>query len=222
LKSIGLKPEDASVLDAGCGSGHFVNALKKSGFSSAQGFDSFAPAVLAAHQIGALGKTEVKMEKPENFIDVLSNSHASVVSMMCVLVHLENPIEVIRAMKRNAHTRFTFQKIPMWSFATILESAFPNFRSRVLGSDHTNVFTEESIKWIEAELGLRRVASWRFGGDYLDLERKILIAMNQNSCSEELLEQTKTQLDSIANEVQQIFDRHSMASELHVIWELNS
>jgi hypothetical protein len=207
-------------LDAGCGSGHFVNALKKSGFCEPKGFDSFAPAVLAAHQIGALGTGEVSLENPESLLAQLSSTDASVVSMMCVLVHLDSPIDAIRAMKNNPLTRFTFQKIPMWSLATMLEAAFPNFRSRVLGSDHTNVFTEESLAWMEAELGLRRVASWRFGGDYLDLERKVLIAMKQNSSSQELLDRTKAQLDTIANEVQLVFDKHSMASELHVIWEL--
>lgn len=221
LQSRGLAPKDVSVLDAGCGSGHFVNALKRSGFSSAKGFDSFAPAVLAAQQIGSLGESEVSLEKPENLLGLLAESDASVVAMMCVLVHLNSPLEAMRVMQKNEQTRFTFQKIPMWSFATILESALPNFRSRVLGSDHTNVFTEESLAWMEAELGLRRVASWRFGGDYLDLQRKILISMKQNSSSQELLDRTSAELDSIANEIQLVFDRNAMASELHVIWELS-
>jgi hypothetical protein len=135
------------------------------------------------------------------------------------LVHLESPIEALVAMKKNKNTRFTFQKIPMWSFATILESALPEYRARVLGSDHTNVFTEESLAWIEKSVGLRRVASWTFGGDYLDLQRKTIAGMKKNGSSQDLINRAADELSKISNDVQLAIDTNKLSSELHVIWE---
>ena len=219
VKSQKLDPASTSILDAGCGSGHFVNALLKSGFRSSKGFDSFSPAIEASRLIGQLSEDQVSLTVPEELIPILSDTDATIVSMMCVLVHLESPINALEAMKNNNKTRFTLQKIPMWSFATILEAAFPEFRSRVLGSDHTNVFTEESLAWLERKLGLKRVASWTFGGDYLDLQRKTLAGMQQNGSSKELIKRAAMELSKISNDIQLAIDTHKLSSELHVIWE---
>jgi SAM-dependent methyltransferase len=221
LKSQGIAVEGTSVLDVGCGSGHFVSALLKHGFSSAQGFDSFAPAIEAAQKIGNLNSRQVSVEAPENLMSILADSEASVVSMMCVLVHLESPTEALKAMRRNPKTKFTYQKIPVWSFATMLEAAFPGFRARVLGSDHSNIFSHESLLWIEKELGMKRVASWTFGGDWLDLQRRILLGMERSGASNELVNRANSRLSATSNEMQELLDRSHMASEIHLIWEFN-
>lgn len=221
LNSRSIAIEETSVLDVGCGSGHFVNALLKNGFTSARGFDSFALAIEAAQRIGNLNAEQAFVEDPNNLLTVLAQSEASIISMMCVLVHLDSPTEALKAMSKNPNTKFTYQKIPMWSFATMLEAAFPGFRARVLGSDHSNIFSHESLLWIEEELGMTRVASWTFGGDWLDLQRRVLIGMERSGSSAPLVSRVNTSLGSVANDVQQLIDRTYMSSEIHLIWEFN-
>ena len=221
LVSRGITASETSVLDAGCGSGHFLSALLKSGFHSSRGFDSFEPAVRAAESIGGFSKSQVSLTAPGDLLEILRTSDSDVVSMMCVLVHLESPIAAMRAMADNPSIRFSFQKIPMWSFATILEAAFPSFRARVLGADHTNVFTFDSLRWLEEELGVSRVASWSFGGDSLDLQRKVLIAMGREGASAPLVERASRELSSVANGFQQVIDEKGMASEIHLVWEFH-
>lgn len=219
VHSLGLRVGATAVLDVGCGSGHFVNALLREGFTLARGFDSFAPAIATAQTVGNLSNNQAYLEEPNELLGILAETEATVISMMCVLVHLDSPLAALRAMRDNPSIRFTYQKIPMWSFATILEAALPGFHARVLGSDHSNVFSHESLKWIEGELGLKRVASWTFGGDWLDLQKRILLGMQKNDSSDLLLKRASLSLGSIANDVQQIFDKNKLASELHLVWE---
>lgn len=222
LLSENLPVHDLEILDFGCGSGHFINALIDSGFSRVSGVDSYRPAVGAAISIGGLEPSQISEVDLEATLEVLKNTKANLVSMMCVLVHLESVFDAVSAMHKNKSIRYSYQKIPMWSFATILESAFPAFRARVLGSDHTNVFTRESLAWLENRFGLTRVASWTFGGDFLDLQRKVLASLSGSRASASFLTRVESDLESLANPVQQTIDSYSLSSEIHLIWEFPS
>lgn len=219
LLSQNVSIEDLAILDFGCGSGHFMNALSDSGFNRVSGVDSYGPAVSAGISIGRLEPSQIAEVELEDALDTLRNTKADLVSMMCVLVHLESITDAVAAMYANKSVRYSYQKIPMWSFATILESAFPEFRARVLGSDHTNVFTSESLSWLENRFGLSRVASWTFGGDVLDLQRKVLAALGGGQASEGFVTRVQSDLESLANPVQRVIDSHSLSSEIHLIWE---
>lgn len=211
--------EDLAILDFGCGSGHLISALMNSGFRHVSGVDTFGPAIGAAVSIGGLEPSKIAQVNPEDTLGILSGTQVDVVSMMCVLVHLESIGDAVAAMYENKSIRYSYQKIPMWSFATILESAFPEFRARVLGSDHTNVFTRESLAWLENRFGLSRVASWTFGGDVLDLQRKVLAALGGDQASEGFVKRVESDLESLANPMQRVIDSHSLSSEIHLIWE---
>lgn len=221
LRSCGLLESEVGVLDAGCGPGHLVNAMLKAGFGRARGFDSFAPAVETARRIGMLSESVIRLSEPTNLLEELASCDEEVVSMMCVLVHLESPLAALTAMRENPNVRYTFQKLPLWSFATILEAATPGLNARVLGASHTHVFTHESLEWLERELGMTRVASWSFGADFLDLQRKILLQMISNGSSPELVSRAKTELTSVANDFQLVCDTKKLASEIHLVWEFD-
>lgn len=135
-------PTDLRVVDFGCGSGHFVEALMKAEFQRVQGVDSLPEAVSQASTHG-LGD-HVSLVHVANAETYLQNCGADVISMMCVLPHLQEPIRALQTMRAGG-VRWTFQKLPMWSFGTLLEAAFPDLRSRVLGMDHTHVFTWDSL-----------------------------------------------------------------------------
>lgn len=219
LQSRAHSVKQVGVLDAGCGPGHFVNALIQAGFGHVRGFDSLGVAVESAQRIGGLSESQVSLQDPDRLVEELAACDEQVVSMMCVLVHLESPLDALRAMRKNPNVRYTFQKIPLWSFATILEAAIPDLHSRVLGADHTNVFSHESLEWVENEMGMKRVASWSFGGDALDLQRKILLLMARRGGSPELVSRAESELASLLEGFQFACDTNKMASEIHLVWE---
>jgi SAM-dependent methyltransferase len=214
-----LPIENLEILDFGCGSGHFINALMDSGFSRVSGVDTYGPAIGAAVSIGGLDPSNIREVDLDETVAILRRTQADVVCMMCVLVHLESIGDAVAAMRENKSIRYSFQKIPMWSFATILEAALPEFRARVLGSDHTNVFTRESLAWLENRFGLSRVASWTFGSDVLDLQRKVLASLAGGQASEGFVKRVQSDMEVLANPVQYVIDSNLLSSEIHVIWK---
>jgi SAM-dependent methyltransferase len=216
----GFNPNNISVTDVGCGAGHFIAALEHSGIEDVSGFDTLHSAILTAKS-HLSHPSRVKQVAPEYLSDFLTKGSADIVSMMCVLPHLPDPIEALRAMSQNPNMTYTFQKLPMWSFATLLESAFPNLRSRVLAADHTHVFTQESLRWLEASLGLRRVASWSFGSDALDLQRKLIALISAGGASLDFQLLANQQLVELMDNLQRAVDESGQSSEIHVLWALN-
>jgi len=157
----------------------------------------------------------------EYLTSFLESGSADVVTMICVLPHLIDPVEALKAMKANANFHYTFQKLPMWSFATLLEAVFPGARSRVLGSDHTHVFTEESLSWLEEKVGMRRVASWSFGSDSLDLIRKLSQQLEQTESTEDFKALANGQFRTLAERFQESIDEVGQSSEIHVLWAID-
>jgi SAM-dependent methyltransferase len=218
----GHEISNTSILDVGCGSGHFINALLGSGFEDVIGVDSFNPAVEAGLSLGKLMDYQINCVEPGDTLSLLSNTTSSVVCMMCVLVHLDSPMRALEVMSKNPNIKYTYQKIPLWSFAAMLEASFPQYRARVLGADHTNVFTKDSLNWIEQALGMSRVASWTFGSDYLDLLRKMQVGLIRNGASAVLTKKIEVDLMRIANDMQKNLDENMLASEIHLIWKFSN
>ena len=205
-----------TVLDFGCGSGHFVEALNRTGFSKVEGIDSLQSAVTQAQKHGLSAQiSHTPIDATENS---LRRSGIDIVSMMCVLPHLTEPGKTIELMRKSG-IRWTFQKFPMWSFALLLEAAMPNLRSRVIGADHTNAFTWKSVSWLEQNYGLRRVATWSFGSDSLDFSRKIRANMRENSTNAFINWATKS-FTNLIEPLQSAIDLSELSSELHVLWEI--
>jgi SAM-dependent methyltransferase len=215
--SIGKNNNVLKVLDFGCGSGHFVSALNLSGFTQVIGVDSLAIAVDEANKHGLGDK--VKLVGIDSEYSLLKNSKLDVVTMMCVLPHLENPTKAIESMLEGG-VRYTFQKVPMWSIGCILNVSFPAHRSRVIGADHTNLFTWESIQWLEKKYSLKRIGSWSFGSDALDLMRHIRRSLTE-SASPDFISWTTEYIERVLEPVQESIDLCDLSSELHVVWELS-
>lgn len=209
---------DLEILDFGCGGGHFLNALGQEGFKCLHGVDSFPSAIREAEAHGL--RERVKLIDVGDVNNFLTESNFDVVCMMCVLPHLQDPVRVLRVMQEQG-VRWTYQKIPMWSLATLLESTLPQLHSRVLAMDHTNVFTWKSLEWLEAELGMSRVASWSFGADVLDLIRKLQLSLRHVGCSD-FVGWALSDLNGSRDELQLTLDRNGLCSEIHLLWDLQS
>jgi SAM-dependent methyltransferase len=204
---------DAPVLDFGCGAGHFMQALLKVGFSTVEGLETMPKAVAAASEAGL--SESVRLVRHDEYLAILANTSASVVSMMCVLPHLPDPVAALRSLGQNQSVKCTYQKIPMWSVATMIEAATPHRRARVLGQDHTNVFTRTSLEWLEEQVPMKRIGEWWFGQDILDLVRRAALAGNEGF-SRQVLKAAAPELDSL----QASIDEARLSSELHAVWSL--
>lgn len=204
---------DVPILDFGCGSGHFMQALLKVGFSTVEGVETMPKAVVAASEAGLADS--VQLVQPDEYLDILGNTSARVVSMMCVLPHLPDPVAALKRLSKNERVGYTYQKIPMWSVATLIEVATPHRRARVLGQDHTNVFTQASLSWLEDQIPMTLSGEWWFGQDILDLVRRA-VGAGSEGFGERIFGAVSPALDSI----QASIDQARLSSELHAVWSL--
>jgi hypothetical protein len=217
LESQGLDISTIKITDFGCGAGHFMSALERAGFKNIVGIETLQSALDLCVQNG-IDSRKLKVINHSQTYDILRENDCDVLTMMCVLPHLGEPLKAMNALKENKKCVATFQRLPKWSFATSIESVFPENRSRVLSSDHTSIFSSESISWLEKQLGLTVWGDWNFGSDYLDLFRKLVAKSHSVEMTNELRETLRHQWLQIADEMQLLLDSSGQSSELHVVW----
>lgn len=206
-----------NILDFGTASGHMVLALKENGFNNTKGIDPMLSAINHGKEI--LGIQELSYVPINESISYLRDINLDVVVMMCVLPHIQNQHKILSAMCENPNIKYTFQKFPMFSLASLLDINYSDINSRVLAGAHTNLYTEESLKWIEKKYNLRRVSEWRFGSDILDLYRNLSIKMSKSDFSSVLQKRFKENFVPLIDKLQYSLDDGNFASEIHLVWE---
>jgi len=105
----------------------------------------------------------------------------------------------------------------MFSLSVILENVFKNVFPRQLSVDHTHLFTEESIEKMNAIMGIKPIAEWRFGADIHDLYRHLLINLEKNNSSLKMKNYLYSGFGKIIDELQSRIDENFFCSEIHCI-----
>jgi hypothetical protein len=105
----------------------------------------------------------------------------------------------------------------MFSFSVMLENISKNVFPRQLSGGHTHLFTEQSIKTMNVIMGIKPVATWRFGVDAMDLYRHILFYLKKNNGSQKLIDYFYLYLGKNLDEIQSVFDKNHFCSEIHCI-----
>lgn len=136
--------------------------------------------------------------------------------MIGVFEHLIDPIEAINAINQNEKINYFFFSVPLFSLASILQIAFPNCYERHL-SAHTHLFTKESIQYLCEKHNFKIVSEWRFGTDFADLYRSILVTSSQHREYKINTESANKYLLSIINELQLVLDKNKICSEVHIL-----
>ena len=105
----------------------------------------------------------------------------------------------------------------MFSFSVVLENIFNNVFPRHLSGGHTHLFTEQSIARMNEIIGAKSIAEWRFGVDIMDLYRSALSNLQQNRCSQKLMDYLHNGFGTKLDDLQSILDRNHFCSEIHCV-----
>jgi ubiquinone/menaquinone biosynthesis C-methylase UbiE len=209
--------QNFEILDFGTGSGHMVKAFYNVGFLNVFGIDPMKSTI-------DFGKNVMKIKNLERVSTAssqkyISKTSAKIVSMICTLPHVTNPDGLLASMKQNSNIQFTFQKLPIFSLASMLDIAHPEINSRVISGTHTHIYTEESLKYIEQKYQMERVAEWRFGSDIIDLYRNLEISIQRNNFSNNLSKKFSEAFLPLIDQLQLTLDKNKFASEAHILWK---
>ena len=214
-----LPEKNITVLDVGCGIGHFVFTMIDSG-KKAFGIDIGKAGIdYGNHQI-----SETLNQKPlvgcseTEFIEKIKNTEANVISALGVIEHLREPNKFFEAFK-DSRSKYLFYSVPMFSMSTIFENIFSGIFPRQLSGGHTHLFTEESIKMMHNICDVKPIAEWRFGTDMIDLYRSMKISLDKNNCSERVTRYLDNSFYKNIDDLQNTLDESHFCSEIHIVAE---
>jgi 2-polyprenyl-3-methyl-5-hydroxy-6-metoxy-1,4-benzoquinol methylase len=217
LLTIEKKPELLSYVDFGAGSGYFISAMRKAGFSNSIGYEVSKSQTEMGNSI--LGRKSIILHSKNDTLNIINSLTADVVSMIGVLEHLQNPRDVLSALKKNTNVRFLFISVPTFSPSVFLEAVFPEAMHRQLSGGHTHLYTEKSLEHLISEFDLKKVSAWWFGADMMDFYRFIYTSLKANKDTQEIVEEWSKVFIPLMDQMQIEIDKKHLSSEVHMLLE---
>jgi 2-polyprenyl-3-methyl-5-hydroxy-6-metoxy-1,4-benzoquinol methylase len=205
--------KNTTILDVGCGGGHFVKACEIESIT-AKGVDPSSSLI-------DLGKTKLNKNNIElcnitDFEKVISDSSSTVVSMIGVLEHLQKPRKALEAFTKS-NSKYLYISVPLFSFSSFIEHSFKDVFPRQLSAGHTHLYTKESLDYLASEFKLKVVGEWWFGTDFVDLFRSLKIT-SQNKSGDAFSKSFEHFFANHIDELQSVLDRKKLSSEVHMIF----
>lgn len=220
LATLGEDPGTLSYADLGAGSGYFVAALRSTGLVTVRGHEVSATQVALANDMA--GEELVEMHALDETVALAGQLQANVVSLIGVLEHLQQPRQLLAALRSNPSVSYVYISVPLFSPSVFFELAFPEVMQRHLSGAHTHLYTESSLEWTCREFSLRRMAEWWFGSDIVDLYRGILIRLAQNEATAESAAIWQEMLKPAVDGMQESLDSRRLSSEVHMLLKFES
>jgi len=215
-----IDPYGLSYADIGAGSGFFVSALKKIGFTNLVGYEVSEMMVdLGNTLIGENLLVELEIDKTHELINSID---AEVVSMIGVLEHLQYPRKILSSIKNNSKIKYLYISVPLFSLSVVFEMVFPNVMHRQLSAAHTHLYTESSLEYMAKEFGLDLIASWWFGTEMMDMWRSIVITLDQQEDTKQMTNIFTDMFSNLIDTLQIDLDKKHLSSEVHMIFSLNN
>jgi 2-polyprenyl-3-methyl-5-hydroxy-6-metoxy-1,4-benzoquinol methylase len=204
-----------NLLDIGSGAGHFLKACESVKIS-AKGYEISKYLVDFAKK--KLKKNSIEKVSIDEMFKILENENkANVVSLIGVLEHFYNPEKFLKSFKKSK-VDYLYLAVPLFSFSTFLENAFPKVYPRQLSGDHTHLYTEKSLLYLAKKNNLKIIGEWWFGADIPDLCRSLIVSSNHLDKKSYMKEFNK-KLYSVMDSLQNVLDQNKICSEVHMIFK---
>ena len=153
-----------------------------------------------------------------NTLDKLAATvEADVIAMIFSLEHIPALRSFLSALRSNPRCRYFYFAVPTVSPSIMLEALFPHVMPRVLGLGHTHLFSDQSLERICREFGLRRAAEWWFGANAFDLHRFVSVQLGERAETKGAVAAWNDMVLPLIDDLQLVFDKHKLSSEIHLV-----
>jgi 2-polyprenyl-3-methyl-5-hydroxy-6-metoxy-1,4-benzoquinol methylase len=202
-----------SWLELGCGAGYFLSALHEGGFQNIVGLDINPTLVDIANKNIPSRPALVT----PNLFDSLRESNANIIVAFYVLEHINDGREFWNIMKNKPSGTIFIFAVPVFGMSTIFEGSFDGFPSRNLDNViHTQLFTDQSLKWSLDYADYKIIGEWIFGQDSQDILLNITTILNSIPDNDLRNFYTK-KVNSLVDEIQGAIDRSRLSDSRHII-----
>ena len=210
---------DLGFAELGSGSGYFLKALQESGIKQFLGHEVSKKQVEFANEL--IGGPRITLHNLKENVQIISDLKADVLVMLGVLEHVQNPREILNAIRHNKNIKYLFLVVPTFSPSVFFEASFEHIMPRVLVGGHTHLYTDNSLKWLAKEYSLSREAEWWFGTDIFDLFRSISITLSKSNEKHRLSELWTTLFKGTIDELQLCLDKQKLSSQAHILFKVS-
>ena len=207
------KIKNIKILDIGSGAGHFVKACQIRKID-AVGLEVNKKMVKVGEKFLTKGSL-IHSINAQYSLNLIEKSNFTVVSLISVLEHLENPYEMFKSFNRSKN-KYLFLSIPLFNLSVFIESIFQNVYPRHTAIMHPHIYSYESIQYVLKKYNLIICAEWWFGTEMLDLNRSFNVSFQKNK-SQKFLDIFKKNFTNHIDMLQEIFDKKKLSSEVHLI-----
>jgi 2-polyprenyl-3-methyl-5-hydroxy-6-metoxy-1,4-benzoquinol methylase len=203
-----------SWFEFGVGAGYFLSAVKDQGIQHFNGVEMNSDLCGIANNY--LGKPCVYHHEA-SLTGALAKYPADVYVAFFVLEHIQDAGEFFKQLAQSpVGTIFVFS-VPVFSFATLLESAFAQHAGRNLDNAlHIQLYTDDSIRYALMQAGFTITHQWLFGQDAGDLRRVLTIEL-QERYPEYLQSIMSEKLTHLLDPLQQSIDQAHFTDSRHII-----
>ncbi len=203
-----------SWLEMGAGAGYFLNALKEYQIDNFKGVEKNSD--LCGISNSYLGTNRVYPHQT-SLQDVFEKYKADIYVAFFVLEHIQDAFEFFQTLAQcKIGTIFIFS-VPVFSFATLLETAFEYQAGRNLDNAlHTQIYTEDSIKYALKLAGFKVINQWLFGQDSADLKRVISLQA-EKKYPPYLANMMHEKLNQLLDPLQEAIDKAHFCDARHLI-----
>ncbi|KAA5597159.1 methyltransferase domain-containing protein [Blastochloris sulfoviridis] len=211
-------PAALRYADMGAGAGYFVAALQELGLTQVAGYEVGQAQVALGNWM--MPSAPLSLIGLKDTLGLCREIPADVMTFIGVFEHLQNPREILGAVRSNPAVRYVYICVPMFAPTIYNEMVFPQVMPRQLAVGHTHLFTDASIRNMEAEFGLERVGAWWFGTDMMDYHRSVLVSLAQTPGQAGMIEPWREQFEDILDDLQLVIDKKRKSSQIHAVFKV--
>jgi 2-polyprenyl-3-methyl-5-hydroxy-6-metoxy-1,4-benzoquinol methylase len=209
-------------IDIGCGSGYFISSLHKMKIKNLSGFDPSKEMVDYGNKANRFKKLEfVEHDKTIDKIKRISGKDPTCISMIGSLEHIYNQNKILKVIKSKKNIKYLYIVVPCFSPSSFIEMVFDKNFQRLLAPQHTHLYSEKSLKYLEKMFDFKIIAEWWFGADIVDLYRNFFLKI----CNKKKLNDEKILFNNmflkILDGMQLEIDKKKLSSEAHILFKVN-
>jgi len=201
-----------SVLDIGCGGGHFIKACLEKKIN-AIGIEPNLSLVQLGNE--KLGAKIIQLCSLNDIKKIIRNSNVDLISMIGVIEHIRYPREAIQAFK-DSTAKYMYLQVPLFSLSVLLEHINQEVFPRQLNAGHTHLYTKESLAYLFKEFEIKVMGEWWFGTDMVDFFRHVLVKSKPNN-KEKMNHVFDKYLGAMIDELQHVLDSKKLCSGVNMI-----
>lgn len=200
--------------DIGCGTGSFLYALQEMGCQNLYGIDRDEHNLKIAQDV--LGNSIVSRHAG-SFAQALHSHSADIYSAFFVLEHVTEAADAIEALKALPSGTYLAFSVPTFGFITLFESILRDHYPRNLDAMmHTQIYTEDSLRYFLNQAGFTPVSEWIFGQDTIDIHRFLSVNLKDIYPSS-LYNRVQEKLNPLIDPLQAVIDRGHFSDARHIL-----